>query len=39
MKTLLDEITESGVEPAYYVIAGQFVITGQPEEVPRSAMP
>ena len=39
MKVLLGDITESEVELAYYVIAAQLAITGQPEEMPRSATP
>jgi hypothetical protein len=39
MKILLGEITESEVELAYYVIAAQLAITGQPGAIPRSATP
>jgi hypothetical protein len=39
MKALLGEITESDVELKYYVIAAQLAITGQPQEMPRSATP
>ena len=39
MKVLLEEITESEVELAYYVIAAQIVITGKPEGAPRLTGP
>ena len=39
MKALLEEITESEVELAYYVIAAQMAITGNPEEAPRLTGP
>ena len=39
MKALLGAITESDVELAYYVIAAQMAITGNPEEAPRLTGP
>ena len=39
MKALLEAITESDVELAYYVIAAQMAITGKPEEAPRLTGP
>ena len=39
VKALLGEITESDIKLKYYVIAAQLVITGRPEEMPRSATP
>ena len=39
MKALLEEITESEVELAYYVIAAQIAITGKPKEAPRLTGP
>jgi len=39
MKALLEAITESDVELAYYVIAAQIAITGEPEDALRSGNP